>query len=684
MKKLDMKTTEVTEENIEKLAALFPHCITEVKESDGTITRGVDFNLLKQEFSDKVVDGPRESYSINWPGKKEALISANTPINKTLRPCREESVDFDTTENLYIEGDNLEALKLLQESYLGKVKMIYIDPPYNTGKDFVYKDNYTRSREEELEESGQIDENGGRLVANPETNGRFHSDWLSMIYPRLKLARNLLKDDGVVVIHIDEAEYDNLYRICKEIFGEENDLGTIIWDKGNPKGDSKTVAVQNEFIITFAKNVEIFTSNNELQRAKKNAQKMLNKAKQLYRKIGKRLLPDDIKNCIKAYELELLESDFKLEYTLDNVNFEFQKWLVKQDFSNGEKAYKFIDKNGKVYQSVSMAWPNKKKAPADYMIPLVHPKTGDICPIPEKGWRNPSKTMAQLASEDLILFGKDDTTQPRRKYFLEENMNENIPSVISFGGSDDAFFKSINLSFDNPKPYKFSQELISYFLKNDELILDFFSGSATTAHSIMNENIQDSGHRNYILVQLPEAIKDTDEASKNGKYKTIADIARKRIEEAGKLIKQENIEEDFVNSLDVGFRALKIDSSNMKDVYYTPDAMSQSLLDTQEQNIKEDRNAEDLLFQVLLDWGVDLTLQIQKETISGKEVYFVDDDTLAACFDDDLNEEFVRELASKKVMRVVFKESGFASDEMKINIEQIFTQLSPDTEVRGI
>jgi len=684
MQKLDQQTLNFTDEHIANIAAMFPHCVTEVEDESGALKQAIDFDLLKQELSANIVDGPKERYRIDWPGKRASLLSANTPINKTLRPDVEGSVNFDTTQNLYIEGDNLEALKLLQESYLGEIKMIYIDPPYNTGKDFVYKDNFTRSKEEELEASGQVDAEGGRLVANPETNGRFHSDWLNMIYPRIKLARNLLKDDGVILIHIDEAEYNNLYKVCQEIFGESNNLGTVVWDKGNPKGDSKTIAVQNEFIIIFAKDINAFTSNNDFSRAKKNAKKMLNKAKQLYKKIGKKLLPDDIKDCIKNYDLDLNETNFKLIYGIENVNAEFQKWLSKQDFSNGEKAYNKIDNNGKVYQSVSMAWPNKKKAPDEYFIPLIHPETQEDCVVPAKGWRNPPKTMKSLLENELILFGKDATTQPRRKYFLEENMSENIPSVLSFGGSDDTFFKSIDLVFDNPKPYKFAQELVSYFTKDDDIILDFFSGSATTGHAVMQQNLDDGAHRKYILVQLDEDIDEKSEASKGGKYKTIADLAIKRIVETGKLIKIENYDDDNIKDLDIGLRVLKIDESNMKDIFFTPDQVDKaSLFDTVD-HIKEGRTAEDLLFGVLVDWGVDLTLPIQREEILGKTVFFVGEDALTACFDEELDEAFITELAGRDTMRVVFKESGFKNDETKINAEQIFAQLSPGTDLRVI
>lgn len=683
MKKLQMHTPNFINKNMEKLVELFPGCVTESSDAKGNLKKSIDYNLLKQELSENIIVSPHERYQINWPGKREALVSANIPTDKTLCPYYEESVDFDNTENLYIEGDNLEVLKLLQKSYLSKIKIIYIDPPYNTGKDFVYKDNFKRSKEEEFEASGQRDAEGGKLVANTESNGRFHSDWLSMMYSRLKIARNLLKDDGAIVIHIDEAEYENLHKICQEIFGEDNDLGTVIWDKGNPKGDSKAIATQHEYIIMFTKNISTFTDTTDFTRPKKNAQKMLSKANQLYKKIGKQVIPDDIKECIKNYSLAIDPKDYKLNYTLENANTEYQKWLSKQNFSNGEKAYKYIDENGKVYRGVSMAWPNKKKAPDDYFIPLKHPVTGKPCSMPDKGWRNPSTTMKKLLDAGLIIFGNDETKQPERKYLLEENMNENIPSILYFGGSDDDLFKKLNLVFDNPKPYRFVKEILSYFSNDDDIIVDFFSGSATTAHSVMQLNAEDGGNRQFIMVQFPEETEEKSEAFKEG-YKTIAEIGKERIRRAGIKIKEDDVDKEGIENLDIGFRVLKIDSSNMKDVYYAPDAIDQTQLQGLVDNVKEDRTSEDLLFQVLLDWGVDLTLPIFKKTIMDKEVFFVDEDTLAACFDEGIDEAFVKELAGREIMRVVFKDSGFASDAMKNNVEQIFAQLSPDTEVRAI
>ena len=648
MQKLDQQTLNFTDEHIANIAAMFPHCVTEVEDENGDLKKAIDFDLLKQELSHNIVDGPKERYRIDWPGKRASLLSANTPITKTLRPAVDESVDFDTTGNLYIEGDNLEALKLLQESYLGEIKMIYIDPPYNTGKDFVYKDNFTRSKEEELEASGQVDEEGGRLVANLESNGRFHSDWLSMMYPRLRLARNLLKDDGVIVIHIDENEYPNLEKILSEIFGEDNNMGTIVWDKRNPKGEVAGVAQQHELISIYCKSKDHFKKYSELKRPKENAEKIITKASKL------------IKSASKV---------------TDAVRKEFKKWLSGQDFSGGEKAYNLMDEKGRVYQSVSMAAPDKPETRSHR--PLIHPLTKKPCPVPEKGWRFPDNSMDKLLDNDEIVFGIDENSQPRRKYLLSDNLYENVPSLLYFGGSD----KALSMPFDNPKPVSVASKLIqSVCTANNEIVLDFFSGSATTAHATMELNAQDNINRKFIMVQLPEKTDEKSKAYKEG-YKTIPEIGKERIRRAGKIIKKENTNK---TDPDIGFRVLKIDESNMKDIYFSPDEVDKaSLFDTVD-HIKEDRTPEDLLFGVLVDWGVDLTLPIVREEILGKTVFFIGYDDLTACFDEDLDEAFIKELANREAMRVVFKESGFKDDETKINAEQIFAQLSPGTDLRVI
>ncbi|OQX29350.1 MAG: site-specific DNA-methyltransferase [Spirochaeta sp. LUC14_002_19_P3] len=662
MEKLKMHSPNFAEENIAKLVALFPGCVTESTDEEGKPKQAIDFDLLRQELASSIVEGPQERYHLNWPGKRKALLAANAPIAKTLRPCREESMDFDTTENLFIEGDNLDALKLLQETYLGKVKIIYIDPPYNTGKDFIYADKFTMENGQWKMDSGDYDKEGNRLVANTESNGRFHSDWLSMMYSRLKLARNLLKDDGVIVIHIDENEYPNLEKILSEIFGEENNLGTIVWDKRNPKGEVAGVAQQHELLSIYSKNKTFFKELSELKRPKENAQQILKKASDLIR---------------------------RSEGINETIREDFRKWISAKDFSGGEKAYSLIDDDGKVYQSVSMAAPDKPETRSHR--PLIHPVTKNPCSVPAKGWRFPDETMDILLERKEIVFGIDDTTQPRRKYLLSENLYENVPSLLYFGGSDDA----LGLPFDNPKPVLVAKQLLESVCKANDIILDFFAGSATTAHAVMQLNAEDGGKRKFIMVQLPEACNEKTEAFKAG-YKTIAEISKERIRRAGKKIKEEHAAR--APNLDTGFRVLKIDSSNMADVYYTPDAVKQNQLKLLSNNIKDNRSPEDLLFQVLLDWGVDLTLPISREIIKVKkdeggrmkdeefEVFFVDGNALVACFEKDgkITEDFCKELAGRQPLRVVFRDSGFKNDSVKINVEQIFKLMSPHTDVKAI
>lgn len=633
MNKLEMQTPNFTDENIEKLAGLFPNCVTEAKDANGKLKKAIDFDLLKQELSENIVDGPRERYQINWPGKKEALISANTPINKTLRPCREESVDFDTTENLYVEGDNLDALKLLQEGYLGKVKMVYIDPPYNTGRDFVYNDNFTRSREEELEASEQINESGGRLVANPETNGRYHSDWLNMIYPRLKLARNLLKDDGLIFISIDDNEIENLKKLCDELFGEENFIDNMIWKKRYGGGaKEKYLVTLHEYILVYAKNIQ----------------------------------------CTKEIHIPLSDESVKRYYKSKDVNFDLRGPYRTHPLEAG----KAVDARPNLVFDIP--------APDGHMI------------TPKRQWYWSKERVLSAISKNELEFVKGKSgewTVHSKQYLYDENGIKRqakafslIDDVYSQHGTNEILniFGNAKI-FSYPKPSNLLIQLLNIGLgsKSKDIIVDFFSGSAASAHAVMQANAEDNGKRKYIMVQLPEETDEKTEAYKAG-YKTIPEIGKERIRRTGKKIKEENADKEGIEDLDIGFRVLKIDSSNMKDVYYTPDQMSQSLLDSQEQNIKEDRTAEDLLFQVLLDWGVNLSLPITREEINGKTVYFVDEDTLVACFDDNLDAEFAKEIAKRKPLRAVFKESGYKQDEDKINIDQVILQFSPDTEVRAI
>ena len=596
MENLKMHTPDLAEENFRKLAAMFPNAVTETINEDGEVVRAIDADVLRQEISAAVVEGAQERYQFTWPDKKKSVVLANQPIAKTLRLDREKSVGRDgtpgsiDTENIYIEGDNIDALKLLQETYLGKVKLIYIDPPYNTGSDaFVYDDDFTVTGTEFSEASGQRDEDGNLLFdmrVNNETNGRFHTDWLNMLYPRLRLAKDLLADDGVILINMDENEIDNLQKLCAEVFGKSNDLGTIIWDKRNPKGDAKGISYQHEYILVYAKNKIMFTETCKMQRPKKNASLIIKKANQLFSKVS-------------------------LTYTLDDANADFAAWMRTQsDFSGGEKAYNKIDENGDVYRPVSMAWPNKKKAPDDYFIPLIHPITGKPCPVPERGWRNPSSTMKKMMDEGRILFGKDETTIPISKFLLIENMYENIPSLLYFGGSDTDLLAKLNIPFDTPKVVSICQEHIASFMGQDDIVVDFFSGSATIAHAVLQQNADDGGHRKFILVQLQEETEEGGAAQKAG-FKTICDIGEERIRRAGKMIKQETGAD-----IDYGFRVFRVDTTNMEDVYYRPADYNQGQMQFFANNIKADRTPEDLLFQVMLDLGILLSSDIEEREIA--------------------------------------------------------------------
>ena len=674
---LKMHSLNKIDENIAKIARLFPNCVTEAKDENGEITKKIDFDMLKQELSNTLVEGREERYQFTWPDKKQAILTANAPINKTLRPCRKESVNFDETENLYIEGDNLEVLKLLQETYLGKIKMIYIDPPYNTGNDFVYEDDFAQDADDYMSNSGQTDEEGNRLVENTESNGRFHTDWLNMIYPRLKLARDLLTDDGVIFISIDENELENLKKVCDEIFGEKNIVGDIIWDKRNPKGSVAGVAYQHESIIAYAKNLQSFAEK-PFTKKKEHATEMIKKVNSLIEKYG--LVNNSVRNEYKEY--------LKTK---------------KGDFSGGELAYSLIDDTGRIYRCVSMAAPDKPETRSHR--PLMHPVTKKPCAVPQKGWRYIDKTMDDLLAKGKVEFGQDESTVPNQKYYLDENLEEAFSSMIYFGGtgSDD----TVELSFDNPKPLYVMIKIVNSVCKKDseDIILDFFSGSATTAHAVMQLNAEDSGKRKFIMVQLPEPCDEKSEAFKAG-YKNICEIGKERIRRAGQQILKQvqngkekshtdsslltqtlfsNEEEkslDFSNpcdnkKLDIGFRVLKCDTSNMEDVYYTPDHIDTN--DLFKNNIKSDRTAEDLLFQVMLDLGIMLSSKIQTKQIDGKNVYCVEGNYLMACFDDSVDEKTITKIAKEKPYYFVMKDSSMANDSVATNFEQIFTTYSPET-----
>ena len=619
MQKLKMHSPDMTQDNIARIRELFPNCVTEARNADGSLRLSVDFDALRQELSGSIVEGPQERYQLDWPGKRKAMLAANAPIAKALRPCREESVNFDTTQNLFIEGDNLDALKLLQETYLGKVKMIYIDPPYNTGNDFIYKDDFAETAEEYLSRSNQKDEEGNRLVADTENKGRFHSNWLSMMYPRLKIARNLLADDGVIFISCDDNEQDNIKKICNEILGCDNFLGQITW-----KARVKPINIGS---------------------AKYKPQK---------------------------------EVEYITIYGKGDSNNAFFPL-----YTGGIRSYPYSI-NGRKYRLATILKSNRG---ANYRESMSF-NLKDYSPPEGQRWQAGEDVIKQLYNDGYIEF-KDKT--PFRRYFEDEEGEEHDPFYcfmeVEWASTSEAGKHQLNNllgnnhSFDTVKPTRLIKTLISTCTtSNDEnIILDFFAGSSTTAHAVMQLNAEDGGNRRFIMVQLPEPCDAKSEAAKAG-YSTIAEISKERIRRAGKKILEGDCHEDW--NRDVGFRVLKVDSSNMADVFYTPDALRQDLLHMATDNVKPDRSPEDLHFQVLLDWGVELTLPIRKESIQGKTVFFVDENALVACFDRGIDEALVKELTACQPLRVVFRDNGFVSDAVKINVEQILRQLSPTTEVR--
>lgn len=615
-----MHSPDLTQANIAKLAELFPNCVTEAQGEDGTVKRAIDFDQLRQELSDHIVDGARERYYLNWPGKKDALLAANAPIAKTLRPYREESVDFEKTKNLFIEGDNLDALKLLQETYLREVRVIFIDPPYNTGNDFLYDDDFSSSAKDYFTRSLQLDDVGRRLVANLESNGKFHSDWLSMLYPRIKLAKNLLSDEGFLAIAIDDNEYSNLRKICDEIFGENNYIGSVVW---------------------------------------KHTQQSKNDERHFSRHY----------NSIVIYGRDKSATRFLFPRT-DEDN---------RNYSNPDK-----DPNGS-WRSGDVRSPHYR---ANLRFTIPTPSGKEIHP-PENGWRWSEEEVRRKIRTGEIVFSQDESRIIRKIYLAnqEGRTPENLWEGDVFGTTRIANSEIKDLFdneavFDTPKPTALIRRVFDLIHNDrDYTVVDFFAGSATTAHAVLAANAADGGKRRFIMVQLAEEVDSASVAYKRG-YKSIADIAKERIRRAGIKIKSEAPLQN--TDLDIGFRVLKLDTSNMKDVYYKPDAVKKDDLFSHVDNIKEDRTPEDLLFQVLLDWGVDLSLSIEQETIDDKTVFFVDQNALAACFDTGITEELVKKIATRKPLRSVFRDSGFSNDSVKINVEQIFKLMSPGTEVKSI
>ncbi|MGO1264255.1 MAG: site-specific DNA-methyltransferase [Brevibacterium aurantiacum] len=653
MDKLRMTSPDLTDANIGKLAELFPTVITEATGADGTVTRAVDFDLLRQELSDHIVEGPQERYRLDWPGKRQAAFAANTTIAKTLRPVREESVNFDATKNIFIEGDNLEALKLLQEPYLGKVKMIYIDPPYNTGNDFVYHDDFSESEEDYIERSGQSDETGVKFLANPETNGRFHSDWLSMLYPRLKLARNLLREDGAVFMSINDAELENLKHAASEVFGAQNFVGTMVWAAGR-KNDSRFISSSHEYIVCFARDL------NKLREIGVNW------------KIRKKGLDDIYKAADKF--VKDADGDFAA------ASAALKRWyksLPDSDEAKRNKHYSRIDQRG-VFFADNISWPGGGGPKYD----VLHPVTGRPVRIPSRGWLFQKDAMKRHVKDGRVLFGDDENAVPTFKRYLRDTENEVAYSVFYQDGRAatkrlrSLMGKSV---FDFPKDETVIQTLVEMVTSDDDLVLDFFAGSGTTAHAVYAANAADGGARKYIMVQLNEPVASGSTAAKSG-FKVISQISRERIcraaEQVGAGVEMEN--------WDGGFRSFYIDSSNMTDSLRTPDDIEQLDLSLFEGSIKEGRTGEDLLFQVFLDWGLELSMPIVRETVDGCEVFFVEDDALAACFEDEVSLDVIREIAKRQPLRAVFRDDGFADDAARINVEQIFRELSPATDVKAI
>ena len=675
MDKLKMQTVNKADENFKKLAAMFPNAVTETIDENGEIVRAIDKDVLMQEISCKVVDGNEERYQFTWPDKKKSVLLANAPINKTLRPVRDDettptgvdsdgkpycssgSVDFDNTENLYIEGDNLEVLKLLQETYLGKIKMIYIDPPYNTGNDFVYADDFSQSTEEYLENSGQFDDEGNRLVKNLDNNGRFHTDWLNMLYPRLKLAKDLLAEDGVIFISIDDNEVENLKKMCNEVFGQINFVGMLSVEN-NPKGrkNSTFISVSSEYCLIFAKNKEIsyFVENVP----KKSSDMVLDENGRYVHNSGKRVLVG--------------ENSFNKIVTSPSSDKNYSVYFRKQDYSIITKKEEFgvIDKALIDAGYIRYASYNKGKLientyTEEKFLSLAEKKALDFSndKIYEKNFSDTIRMKSQLVNREYEAIVRGS----KKKFSMEL-------TTTGAGTYLKELFGLFDVPFTAPKNTGFLKMLISLFEEKDFYVLDFFSGSASEADAVMRLNAVDGGKRKFIMVQVPEVLDEKSVAYKAG-YKNICEIGKERIRRAAKKIEEENPEAKF----DGGFRVLKCDISNMKEVYYNPAEYEPSLFSRLEDNIKEDRTPEDLLFQVMLDLGVLLSSKIEETTIAEKSVFNVEDNYLIACFDDNVTEEAITEIAKQKPYYFVMRDSSMANDSVATNFEQIFAAYSPDT-----
>ncbi|EGS36222.1 site-specific DNA-methyltransferase [Megasphaera sp. UPII 135-E] len=621
MEKMRMESFDQTQSNVDKIAELFPNCITETVDENGKLKRAINFELLRQMLSGDVLEGD-EAYEFTWVGKKATIVEANKPIRKTLRPCPYESVNWDTTENLYIEGDNLEVLKLLQESYLGKVKMIYIDPPYNTGNDFIYADDFMRSQEEENAQMGMYDEDENRLFKNTDTNGRFHSDWCSMIYPRLMLARNLLTDDGLFFVSIDDNEEQNIRKLCDEVFGESNFIACIVWQKIHSiKNDAKYFSENHEYALVYAKSIDSIKLN---------------------------LLP----------RTEEMNSRYKNPDGDPRGSWQSGDLVASGERSNGH----FL---------------------------VTSPKTGKTFDVPQgKHWVYSQENLLAMVADNRIWFGEDGNSFPRKKRFLTEVQDGRTPNTLWLSdevGHNQAAAREVKALFDDkkffdfPKPVNYIKQMLQIAADSNSIILDFFSGSATTAHAVMQLNAEDGGHRKFIMVQLPEKCDEQSEAYKAG-YKTICEIGKERIRRAAKKIAEENPAVAF----DGGFRVFKLDDSNMNDVYYSAGEYHQDMLSFLESNVKSDRNDLDLLFGCLLEWGLPLSMPYTSEQIEGCTVHTYNDGDLIACFDENIPDSVIKEIAKRRPLRAVFRDSSFANSPSKINVGEIFKMLAPDTRVKVI
>ena len=679
-----MQSSNGVEDNIMKIAQLFPDCVTEtVDERTGQLKHLIDFEKLKQNLSDSIMSERAERYQFTWPDKSKAILLANSPVNATLRPCREESVDFDNTQNLYIEGDNLDVLKCLKETYLHKVKMIYIDPPYNTGNDFVYEDDFAQSSEEYLANSGQYDEQGNRMFTNAESNGRFHTDWLNMIYPRLKVARDLLTDDGVIFISIDDNEVENLRKVCDEVFGESNFIAQFIW-RGGRRNAAKFISTSHEYILCFAKSLTYCNVHNICwHEKKKGLEEIYKKAEELKKKNGSDFLKSSIE--LKAW----------------------YKSLPDDSESKNHSHYNWIDANG-VYFASDIS----RGGGGGPQWDIINPNTHNVVKTPQRGWAYSNKEdLIKDIQNGLIHFNGDGV--PCKKRYLKDNetqLKETVFYKDRRGSSKRLRFLMGSDCFSFPKDEEILSNFIASFTEKDSLILDFFSGSATTAHAVMQLNAEDGGNRKFIMVQLPEltytaktekykdgeeekeryiideatghpAVAKDSDARKAGYY-TIPEIGKERIRRAGKKIKEES--PLTTQDLDTGFRVLKLDSTNMENIYYSPKDISQADLFTQFDNVKSDRTGEDLLFQVMLELGATLDSKIESTTVDGKTIYNVAEGYLVACFDMDVTDEVVTAIAKMQPAYAVLRDTSMKNDATATNFEQIFKTYSPDTTTRII